>query len=46
MDKPESKWISFHDEDTILLIKTELDHTKTAHITETLTIDRKTGELK
>lgn len=46
LSKQESKWVSFHDEDTILLIKTEVDHTKTAHITETLTIDRKTGELK
>lgn len=46
LKKQESKWVSFHDEDTILLIKTEVDHTKTAHITETLTIDRKTGELK
>lgn len=46
LGKPETKWVVFKDEDTLLLIKTELDHTNTAHITETLTIDRKTGELK
>lgn len=46
LEKQPSKWVSFHDGDTILLIKTEIDHTNTAHIVETLTIDRKTGELK
>lgn len=41
-----TNWTSFHDEDTILLIKTETDHVGLVSIVETITIDRKTGEIK